>query len=623
MKLPWRGRSPAAGMGLTIHWSLLRYVKPHWRPLLVCFAAMAFGVVLGLAGPWPTKIFIDSVVGDTPAPGVLRDIADAIPGLDDRDSLLAVVVLGSLLLFLLGVVASAFEEIAGVRLNQRMTYDLAGDVFSHLQRLSPVYHSRRSTGDTIARVTGDPASVTVFVTAILHTLQSSLTMVTMFVIMFTLEPQLTLLALVVAPFMLVTIRVFARPMKARNRVARDLEGGLMSVVEQTLNAIPVVQAFGREQRNRDVFLGDARKLTSAYESATKVGILFQLCVGLTTALGTAGILYLGGKKVIDGDMSVGTIIVFLAYLNGLYGPMNSMTHLSETIQYAAAQGDRVMEILDEEPDVQEVENPQSFDFKGRVSYAQVTFGYEPDRPVLKDVSLEVQPGEVTAIVGPTGAGKTTLVNLLPRFFDPWKGVVMIDGVDVRELNLKSLRGQIALVLQDPYLFGMSVAENIAYGRPDAPRDQIIEAAKNANANSFIEALPEGYDSVIGERGATLSGGEKQRISIARAFLKDAPILILDEPTSALDARTEAMLLDALERLMEGRLTFIIAHRLSTIRNADQILVVDDGRIVEQGSHPELVALDGMYAGLYHQQMDIAQHEVDEAANVDVPGASAS
>ena len=323
------------------------------------------------------------------------------------------------------------------------------------RRLSPLYHSRQSTGDTIARVTGDPSCVQVFVTAILHTVQSSVTMISMFVIMVALEPTLTLLALAVAPFMLLTIRMFARPMKARNRVARDFEGGMMGVVEQTLNAIPVVQAFGREDRNREQFQRNADDLVKAYEHSTRLGVAFEFCVGLTTALGTAMILYLGGKLVIDGEMSVGTIIVFLAYLNGLYGPLNAMTHLSETIQYAAAQGDRVMEILQVEPDVQEVENPRSFDIQGSVRYSDVTFGYEPGRPVLKNVSLEVNPGEVTAIVGPTGAGKTTLVNLLPRFFDPWEGSVTIDGVDVREMSLKSLREQIALVLQDPYLFGMS------------------------------------------------------------------------------------------------------------------------------------------------------------------------
>jgi ATP-binding cassette subfamily B protein/subfamily B ATP-binding cassette protein MsbA len=585
---------------------------------MICLLGIGWGVLLGLAGPWPTKIFIDNVVGNADAPNWLQSIADVMPGVEGRDALLAVVVLGSLLIFGLGVAASMIEQIAGLRLNQRMTYDLGGDIFSHLQRLSPLYHSRQQTGDTIARVTGDPSCVQVFVTAILHMLQSSLMMIAMFVIMFTLQPTLTLLALVVAPFMLLTIRMFARPMKARNRVARDLEGSIMTLVEQTLNSMPVVQAFGREDRNRNAFRREAKDLVDAYEHATRLGIAFEFCVGLTTALGTAMILFLGGRYVIDGEMSVGTIIVFLAYLNGLYGPMNAMTHLSETIQYAAAQGDRVMEIMNVEPEVQEVENPSVFDIQGSVRYSNVTFGYEPERPVLKNVSLEVSPGEVTAIVGPTGAGKTTLVNLLPRFFDPWEGAVTIDGVDVREMGLKSLRGQVALVLQDPYLFGISVAENIAYGWPEAPREAIVEAAKNANAHKFIERLPEGYDSVIGERGATLSGGEKQRISIARAFLKDAPVLILDEPTSALDAGTEAMLLDALERLMEGRLTFIIAHRLSTIRNADQILVVDDGRIVEQGSHRDLVAMDGMYAGLYHQQMDIAHHDAEEAANHPLP-----
>jgi ATP-binding cassette, subfamily B, bacterial len=340
-------------------------------------------------------------------------------------------------------------------------------------------------------------------------------------------------------------------------------------------------------------------------------MLFKLITGLVTAVGTAVIMYVGAIYVLDGKLTVGTVLVFISYLASLYAPLNSISYTGATIQYGLSQADRVLEVLAIEPDVEDGPDAHDVDVKGHILYEDVAFGYEPGRPVLNGVSLEARPGEVVAIVGPTGAGKTTLVNLLVRFFDPWTGRISIDGADLRDIRLRSLRTQVAMVLQDPFIFPMSVAENIAYGRPDASRAHIAAAAKAANADAFIERLPDGYDTVIGQKGATLSGGEKQRLSIARAFLRDAPILVLDEPTSALDANTEAMLLDALDRLMAGRVTFIIAHRLSTIRHADQILVVDSGRIVERGSHEELVAGRGLYAGLYERQMNIAEHGAAE------------
>ncbi|MEY2442105.1 MAG: ATP-binding cassette, subfamily bacterial, partial [bacterium] len=320
------------------------------------------------------------------------------------------------------------------------------------------------------------------------------------------------------------------------------------------------------------------------------------------------VIYVGAELALRGELTPGTIIVFLSYLSSLYEPLNSITQTAPTIQAAAAEADRVSEILEIEPAITDRRGAKDVRVTGPIRFASVTFGYEPGRPVLHDVSFEARPGDTVAIVGPTGAGKTTMMNLLVRFFDPWEGAIAIDGTDLRDMRHVSLRRQIGMVLQDPFIFPVTVAENIAYGRPDASRAQIEAAAVAANAHVFIGRLPEGYDTVVGERGATLSGGEKQRLSIARAFLKDAPVLILDEPTSALDARTEGALLEALERLMRDRISFVVAHRLSTIRAATRILVLDEGRIVESGSHDELLELRGLYSALYRRQMDLADHD---------------
>jgi ATP-binding cassette subfamily B protein len=391
----------------------------------------------------------------------------------------------------------------------------------------------------------------------------------------------------------------------------------MNVVEQSLSAMPAVQAFTREEHEVRRFRTYADRTVVAYVRATVAGLWFELFAGLVTTIGTAGVIYVGADLALRGELTTGTIIVFLSYLGSLYEPLDSITHTTQTVQGAAAEADRVSELLEIEPAIQDRPGARAAKVTGPIRYEDVSFAYEPGQPVLRHVDLVARPGETVAIVGPTGAGKTTMMNLLIRFFDPDEGAITIDGVDLRDMRHRSLREQVAMVLQDPFIFGVSIAENIAYGRPGASAAQIEAAARAANAHEFVERLEHGYDTVVGERGATLSGGEKQRLSIARAFLKDAPVLILDEPTSALDARTEAALLEALERLMEGRIAFIIAHRLSTIRRAERILVLDRGCVVESGTHAELLAGDGLYAALYNRQMDIAQHDPAPAA---APGA---
>jgi len=595
---------------------LLRYVTPHWRGLVVLVATILANIGLELLRPWPLKILVDNVLGDHPTPDLLR----SLPGAEGPHGLLVWVVVGTLLIFLLGTLTHMIYTYSSLRLGQKMTWSLAADLFAHLQRLSVLFHTRRPVGDLISRVTGDVWCVNTLVAdALVPAFQALVMLIAMFVVMWNLQPLLTVLALGVTPFFVVVIKVLGGPLKDRNRERRDLEGSMMSVVEQSLGATPAVQAFTREEHDVRRFRSFADRTTVAYIRATVAGLWFELFAGLVTALGTAAIIYVGADLALRGKLTTGTIIVFLAYLGSLYDPLDAITHTVPTIQGAAAEADRVSEILETEPAIRDRPHARDAKVTGPIRYEDVTFGYKRGRPVLEHVGFEARPGEVVAIVGPTGAGKTTLMNLLIRFFDPWSGRITIDGVDLRDLRYRSLRRQIAIVLQDPFIFPLSIAENIAYGRPEAHRAEIEAAARSAGAHDFIERLPGGYEAVVGDRGATLSGGEKQRLSIARAFLKDSPVLILDEPTSALDARTEAELLRALDRLMQGRIVFVIAHRLSTIRRATRILVLDHGRIVESGPHEELVQAGALYAALYRRQLDLAAHAASPAD--ETPGAA--
>ncbi len=588
---------------------LLRYALPYKRGLATVLITMAMAIGLEVLRPWPIKLLVDQVLGHQPVPGSLSRALSILPGGQSADGMLLWVCLGTVFLFLAATAMSMINTIATVGLGQRMTYELGADLFLHLQRLSLLFHNRRPVGDSIARITGDAyCAQTLLASVILPVLQAVVTLVAMFAIMWRLQPAMTLLSLGVTPFMVLAIRAFGKPMKSKNRERRSLEGRMMALVQQSLSAIPAVQAYTREEVEHARFRSVAEETVTAYQRSTLAGLWFKLFVGLVTAVGTAGIMWVGARYAMEGKMTVGGIFIFLSYLQALYTPINSIAYTAATVHSTAANADRVLEILDLPQDVRDSPDAKELLLRGDVRFERVTFGYELGRPVLHEVTLEAHRGDVVAVVGPTGAGKTTLLSMLIRFFDPWSGRVIIDGHNIRDIRLRCLREQIAIALQEPFIFPLTVAENIAYGKPGASRQEIEAAGKAACADEFIRGLPRGYDTLVGERGATLSGGEKQRLSIARAFLKDAPILILDEPTSAVDSRTEGRLLDAVQQLMRGRTTFIIAHRLSTIRGADRILVLDRGELVEEGSHAALLAMNGLYARLYRKQMEIATHD---------------
>ena len=585
-------------------WALGYAFRRGW-PLLGVSGSLLLRVALEVVKPWPMVFLIDYVLRGRTMPPLVARLVAALPGAPTPSNLIGWSVAGTGLVFLLSWLAAVAASYGNISLGQRMTYDLAGDLFGKLQQLSLHFHARKSVGDSIRRVTGDCGCAAIIVKdALLPAVSSMISLVLMFGILWRMDAQLTVLAVWVVPLMALAFGRYARPMMDRSYEQQEAEGRIYDVVEQAFAAIAVVQAFGRETLNEQRFARAITDTLAATRTLTRVQLQFKILMGAATALGPAAIIWLGAQHAWAGTLSVGAIVLFLSYLGSLYAPLEALAYTSSTIQGAAGSARRVWVVLQTENRVEDKPGARALQLaRGRVQLEGVSFGYEPGRPVLQDISLEANPGETIALVGMTGAGKSTLVSLVPRFFDPWAGRVLMDGQDIRDVRLKSLRQQVAIVLQESFLFPITVAENIAYGAPHSTQEQIMAAARAGNAHEFIIRLPQGYHTVIGERGATLSGGERQRIAIARAVLKNAPILILDEPTSALDVETEGAIMEALERLTRGRTTFIIAHRLTTIRRANRILVLHEGRLVESGTHEELLGRRGHYAGFHLLQSD--------------------
>jgi ATP-binding cassette, subfamily B, bacterial len=586
---------------------LLRYAAPQWKGVSASVVLAIVGVGIEVLKPWPLKLIVDSVLGGHPLPPAAGWL-QGLPGGESIEVVLVWLAAGTLFLFLAGWAQELAQAYVYAVVGSRLVYNLGAELFGHLQHLSLRFHGRNSTGDLVRRITGNAGCARDLVFAVfLPTFGSLFSLVTMFAIMWRLDRGLSMLAMSAAPVLGLLVRLLSRPMEERSYRHMQLEGGLTDLAEQTLGALPVVQAFGRENVQDRRFSDLSRQTGRAYVRSIWAQLQFKIGASAVTATATAVVIAVAGIQVLRGTLSVGSLLVFLSYLASLYAPMEALAYLSSGFATARSGARRIFETLDVDDRVPEHPRPKRLPVSSpnrgaSVRVENVTFGYEPGHPVLSGVSLDVQAGQTVALVGPTGAGKSTLASLIPRFFDPWAGRVTVEGIDVRELQVAGLREQIAFVLQEPFLLPISIADNIAYGCPGADRSRIMEAAAGANAEEFIRRLPEGLDTVIGQRGATLSAGQRQRLSIARALLKDPSILILDEPTSALDAESEAALLDALKRLLHGRTSFVIAHRLSTVRDAHKIVVLDEGRIVEAGTHEDLSRAGGLYSRFAAMQL---------------------
>ena len=586
---------------------LAAYAIPERGRLAGLFALVLLGIAFEALTPWPLKLILDNVLKDEPLPALVNWLT-ALPRTENATGLLAWLAGSLLLLFLAAQAVHLAKSVLQAGASSRMQYGLARELFDRLQALSLTYHGRSAKGDLVRRVAVDSGCVPTLVSGVFFPLLTALlTLLVLFAIMWQLDRTLAMAAVAVALPMGILMKLLGPRMTERAYQQQQMEGEIWTVAEHTLTSLPLVQAFGRERHEGSRFKGVSARTIRAYMRSIASQIQFKIGVDGCIAIGTAAVMVLGGLHVLSGTSSVGTLVVFLSYLTALYAPLVTLAYLSPTFASAAGSARRVTELLDADESVEEAPDarPLRSDagrIRGHVRMENIVFGYEAGRPVLSGINMEALPAQSIALVGSTGAGKTTLLSLIPRLFDPWEGRLLFDGRDIRNATLASVRSQVSLVLQDSLLLPISIAHNIAYARPDASRDDVVKAAVAANADEFIRRLPHGYDTVIGERGVTLSGGQRQRLAIARALLKDAPILLLDEPTAALDAETESQVMEAVERLTQGRTIFIIAHRLSTVQRADRIVVLEAGRVADSGTHEELLARPGLYRRLHALQL---------------------
>jgi len=581
-------RNPQFESQMSIYRRVLRYYRPFLGQTIFGLCLAIIGTGLNLLKPWPFKVIVDDFLRAGSA--IRADWRKWV-------LLLCLTLIGIQLLW--GII-NWITSYLFVKIGLQALLKLRTDLYSHLQRLSLKFHDARRSADSSFRVAYDSQAIqTIYNKGLTGVFSSVVTLIGTFAIMVRLDWQLTLLSLAIIPAIVATIYLFAHRIRRESTSIQEQESAVLVQAQEGLSSIRMVHAFGREEFEVRQFQQQARQSLQANLRLTLTNVNSALVISTLMVVGTAVMYYMGTLHVLAGTLTLGSLLVFSAYLLMLYQPLESLTYTAWAMEGATAGAKRCFEVLDREDDV--VDSPAAVAIssaRGAIAFEAVSFGYRPDRCILRNIDLCIEPNQIVGLVGGTGAGKSTLLSLVPRFYDPTSGSITIDGCDIRQITKKSLRAQIAIVLQDTLLFSTTVRENIAYGRPAATDDEIIEAARRAQADEFIRQMPQEYDSLVGERGGHLSVGQRQRIGIARAFLKNAPILLLDEPTSALDPSTESAIMETIKELMRGRTTLIATHRLATIHNLDQIIVLQNGNIVEQGRGAELVARGGVYAKLY-------------------------
>ena len=574
---------------MSIYRRVLSYYRPFSAQTVLGLILSVGATGLSLLRPWPFKIIVDDILPRNP-----------LAHFGNSPSLIPLLCLAVVVIQLCWGLLNLATNYLFVKIGLQALLKLRTDLYAYLQSLSLKYHDARRSADSSFRVAYDSQSIqTIYNKGFTNIFSSGMTLIGMFVVMLRLDWKLTLLSLGIVPLIVGAIYFFAHRIRTESTSIQERDSAVLVQAQEGLSAIRMVHAFGREDFEVSQFRQRAHESLEANLRLTLTNVKSALVIGTLMAVGTAAMYYLGTLHVLAGTLSLGSLILFSIYLGMLYQPLQELTYTTWAMEGATAGARRCFEVLDRADDVMDAPDAKEItQTAGAIAFDNVSFRYGPAQPVLAGIDLSISPNQIVAIVGGTGAGKSTLLSLVPRFYDPDAGSVKLDGTDLRAVTKKSLRGKIAIVLQDTILFSTTIRENIAYGRPDASDEEIREAARRAQADEFISRLPSGYDSAVGERGGHLSVGQRQRIGIARAFLKNAPILLLDEPTSALDPTTEAAIMETIKELMHGRTTLIVTHRLATIHGVDQIVVLEHGRIVEQGPGAELVAKGGVYAKLY-------------------------